>query len=385
MSGTKVDRNELIYLLWCALQGKKPEAGMISPEHGSILLKSCIEHSVSALAADTACGCGFSDEIKLRFSEEKLNAMRINILMLSEAGQIMELLEEKKIPHMPLKGYELIHYYPGEMLRQMGDIDILTGEKAAREIYDMMLERGYTTESYDMKHDDAYTRPPFYKFEMHRVLFSRREKLWHDYYENIFDRLIAEKGQQYRYRFSDEDFYIYLMLHTIKHLRIAGTGIRCLTDIYCFLKKAAPDMEYIERELEALGAGQEEKMLRELAMKLFSLESGGRPLHLTEDQDRLLNALISCGVYGSSENAYKNRIKERSGGKYDKKTKLKYIAGRIFCIPEVYKFRCPKLYRHRLTRPLIFFVRVFNGLTKKRKRVINEFRIVGSAHNEEKG
>ncbi len=376
MPEIKVNREDIVYLLWCAVHDETPDEKRFSAQDKEELFDACVLHKVSALAALATEKTSFEKSVREAFREDRLNAVRINILFLAETERLMELLEQGGIPHIPLKGYELIKYYPQGLVRQMGDVDILTEEECAEKIHGIMLENGYTAESYGLSHDDVYFRDPFYKYEMHRMLFTEREKQWHDYYENIFSRLKKAEGKNYRYYFTDEDFYIYYILHNVKHIRIAGSGIRSLLDIYYFLSNNDPDFTYIEGELERLGALQEERILRRLAMKLFSRDSGGRISGLDSEEGGMLDALIRFGVYGSQDNSYKIKIKDMSQGKYDSGSKLKYITKRIFCIPEIYSIRCPALYRHRVTRPLIFFVRAFNGVTVRRKKVMHEFGIV---------
>ena len=382
MTEIKVDRNDFVYLLWCAVHDEMPDEKRFSDQNKMELFEACMQHKVSALAALAAEKTDFDEEVREAFREDRLNAIRLNILFLAETERLLGVLEQEGIAHIPLKGYELIKYYPQGLVRQMGDIDILADNSCKEKIHTIMLENGYNEKSYGLSHDDVYFREPFYKYEMHRMLFTEREKQWHDYYEDIFTRLKRAEGKNYRYYFTDEDFYIYYILHNVKHIRIAGSGIRSLLDIYYFLSNKKPDFSYIEKELEKLGVLREEKILRRLAMKIFSEKSAGRINELDNEEKEMLEALIRFGVYGSQENSYKIKISKMSEGKYDSGSKLKYITNRIFCIPEIYKVRCPALYKNRVTRPLIFFVRAFNGITVKRKKVIREFKVVISSEKE---
>jgi len=60
---------------------------------------------------------------------------------------------------------------------------------------------------------------------------------WVAYYEEIKQRLVKDSENEYGYHFSDEDFYIYLLLHGYKHFSNYGNGIGFLTDIFVFLQK----------------------------------------------------------------------------------------------------------------------------------------------------
>ena len=209
---------------------------------------------------------------------------------------------------------------------------------------------------------------------MHRMLFTEREKQWHDYYEDIFTRLKRAEGKNYRYYFTDEDFYIYYILHNVKHIRIAGSGIRSLLDIYYFLSNKKPDFSYIEKELEKLGTSEGEKIFRNLAYKIFSDDIDLNDYKLDETEDEYLSVILHSGVYGSLGMKIQNTLKQN--GKNTKASKFRYIMKRVFCIPKPYSRKYPRLYKNILTRPLIVGIRLCNGVTKRKQNVKNELDIL---------
>lgn len=98
-----------------------------------------------------------------------------------------------------------------------------------------MISRGYEVEVFEQGNHDVYEKEPVYNFEMHTSLYGAgHHNEWISYYDRIKDRL-RPKGNRSEYRFTDEDFYVYIMTHMFKHFDGSGTGIRSLLDQYVYL------------------------------------------------------------------------------------------------------------------------------------------------------
>ena len=64
-----------------------------------------------------------------------------------------------------------------------------------------------------------------------------------EYYAQVKKRLLLEEGKQYRYSFSKEDFYVYMISHEYKHYSSSGMGIRALADCFVFLKAEEQNLD----------------------------------------------------------------------------------------------------------------------------------------------
>lgn len=374
MSEIIVNHQDLIYLLYCSVNDCTPDASFTEKADFTALLKACTAHKISAFADKAVQRSGADETIKNAFQKEKLNAIRINILFFSETEKITKELENNGIWYMHIKGKTIAQYYPESLLRQTGDVDILFDAGTADKVMNIMTKMGYHTDHFGKSHHDTYEKPPFFTIEMHRTLFSALSQQNHEYYNDVKDKLLPVDGKKFEYKFRDDDLYIYYIAHGINHLRHNGTGIRTLLDIYFMLQKANLDFTYIDKELSVLGIAEEEMILRSLAQKLFSPENGGDTDTLDENEKKMLDSLIRFGVYGTIENKIRKNFKTISMPKVNTRSKIKYVLWRIFSVPEEYKIRTPKLYKHRITKPLIFFVRVHNGLTVRRKKIISEWK-----------
>lgn len=56
-------------------------------------------------------------------------------------------------------------------------------------------------------------------------------------FDNVFDKLTKKSENSLEYVFKEEDFYIYFMVHTYKHLAGGGMGLRTILDVYLYLIK----------------------------------------------------------------------------------------------------------------------------------------------------
>ena len=186
--------------------------------------------------------------------------------------------------------------------------------------------------------------------------------------------MLPENGKRFAYRFTDEDYYVYITAHEYKHFSAGGTGLRSLTDRYVYLsKKPGLDLNYIEAECEKLGIAEFERAARGLCLRIFG---GTEPEELAEDEKTMLLEYLFSGTYGTLEKLYKNKLREAGGGNVDGKAKFRYIWQRIFPPMEFYRDFFPTAYKYKILIPFIWCRRVFRAVFKRRKEVKKEFDVV---------
>lgn len=365
----------MIIILSNALHGRKTDPDFSNEINIDSLFQLCQEHKVSALASISLHD---PDE---RWRNARVDSIRRTILFDKEREQILKMFEKNQIWYCPLKGIILKDFYPEYGLREMADNDILFDEKKASQVKDIMTARGYKTNDYGKANHDAYRKKPIYNFEMHRSLFSESfSETLTDYYKNIKKKLKKDNDGEYAYRFSDEDFYIYLIAHMHKHISSAGSGLRSLIDIYLYTnQKKEMDRGYIESELRSVDLYEEERIFISLAKKLFS--NNGIKEELNEKEKDLLEYFIDSGVYGRYDNFVAHdleRYKEKG-----KNYRLKYIFRRIYPDEQKLKEWYPFFYRHAWARPFLVPYRACKGLFTKRKKLMKEMEILIKDRNDD--
>ena len=207
----------LIYLMACSLQEIKPEETLLANIDMEALLRLAKAHSVSAMVCmaleqTDAFRCA-EESIRLKWLDSKNKAIRKNMLLDAERHRLEKEFAEHGIWYMPLKGSILKDWYPKFGMREMADNDILFDATRRQQVRDIFVNRGYSIESYNKSNHDAYEKQPIYNFEMHVALFHEDRSTPQKKYENVVDRLVQDEKLPFRYHFTPEDFYVFVVAH----------------------------------------------------------------------------------------------------------------------------------------------------------------------------
>ena len=361
----------LLKMLRFALHDKMIDISSLNDEDLSFVLSLAKYHKVSALASLAIENPG------QEWSNAKLDAVRRTVLFDKERAAIFSFFEEKGIWYCPLKGIVLKDLYPKYGIREMADNDILVDASKTDEIRNFMLSKGFKDKPYLNTNHEEYEKDPIYNFEMHHDLFLDNSAFY-SYYKDVKGRLIKDNDNSFGYHFSNEDFYIYFIAHTQKHLLLSGTGLRPLIDIYLFLSKNKDlDWEYVLKELEIMKISETEKVLRALSSKLFSDSESS--LTLEEKETDMLIYILGSGVYGNDENALFNRIKRFEDNEGN--NRIKYIYQRSFLPEDILKYYHPFFYKHVWSRPFLAIYRIMKGVLFKRDKIKKEYRLLSESED----
>lgn len=382
-----------LYLTVCGVLEKTPSKEFLEKMDWEQVFSVVAAHNLTAITGicvERAVKEGFllyeeQEKVYKKWIELKNKAVRKNILLDAERKELEDYFEQQKIWYMPLKGVLLKEMYPQSSMRQMADNDILFDDAYAESVRDFLSSKGYRIESFGQGNHDVYLKNPVYNFEMHRSLYSDSHKVgWKEYYKDVKKKLL--QVTEYKYAFSDEDFYIYLISHAYKHHSGCGTGLRTLTDVFVCLQKLEEKMDwsYILEQCNILGIDEYEEQTRLLAKKVFSKEhldvSAGQfgsslIQSLSQEERQLLEYLFGSGTYGNMENWIGNQLQ-----KYEKQgsgnAKLSYLCKRLFPEMSYYKENYPFLYRHKWLIPGFVVYRMGRGIILRGKNILAEFRTV---------
>ena len=367
MDKTEYGKNAvlMIKLISGVLNDKKPDEDLLSGIDPGKLFTVARAHNLAAITAYALEEAGIKYPA---FSEAKDKAIRKNILLDAEREAVTSEMEKKGIWYMPLKGALLHEWYPRIGMRQMADNDILCDSTRMEEVKGIFVSRGYYVKLFGKSNHDVYYKAPVYNFEMHSGLFSSKshsENLW-KYYEGIENRLVNDGKSKFGRRFTNEDFYLYMLAHEWKHFSGSGTGLRSLVDTYVFLKKFgnALDWDYISDEAEKLEILDFEKNNRTLSCKLFDRE------RLSDEEKKLLSYYVYSGTYGNLENQVSHKLQKLNG------SRLKYLKGRLFPSREYLAFTVPWVEKSPLLVPAGWIYRIIYRTKRGGKRFVKEFGLV---------
>ncbi len=269
-----------------------------------------------------------------------------------ETQDISEELCSRGIKHMLLKGCVMKYLYPSPHLRSMCDVDILYDTSRKDELEEIMTERGYVlseasgTDNVNL----SFIRKPFMNVEFHGVLMDKDIPLYNSYFGNNFEHTVPDGD--FRVKYSDEDFFVFMAAHLAKHYFLGGTGLRSLADIWLYLrKKPELDMGKVKAKLKEIDLDEFTDIIIGVNGVLFD---GKEPTAL---QSEVIDYIFHSGTYGTK--AHKDTDNMEGSGKF------KFLLRRLFPDKAFMAINYPAVGRCALLLPLFWVIRLFRVLFKK--------------------
>ncbi len=297
-------------------------------------------------------------ELYKKWRDERNKGIHRYMIQSMEAEALKKAFIDNGIDFMPIKGFPVCALYPEPDYRYMGDLDYLLREKDLKKAGDIVKSMGYEPYVVGKVHHDEYKKAPLMVLELHHRMV-RTTSRFSDYYEGIIDRV--EKIGAHEYKMSDEDFYIFQIVHLAKHYETMGIGIRAFMDMYLLNKKMLPRLnrEYIEAELKKLELADFSKFIQRIVDKWFvqcDVES-------FSDEEIYI---VTSGVYGNDKHEFVNRRSNMSTGEF--------IAKRLFPSVTWMKEQYPILRKCILFLPATYVYRIFHGLIMNNYKIKSEIK-----------
>lgn len=294
-------------------------------------------------------------EIKAKFQKQMMLAVYRYEKINYELGRLRKVLNEAKIPFIPLKGSVIRQYYPEPWMRTSCDIDVLVHEEAVDQAAQSIVEKlGYAYEK-KQYHDISLMSDGGVHLELHHTIKENKANI---------DALLSEcwdyaaPSDDYECCFTNEFFYFHQIAHASYHFLHGGCGVRPILDLYLLQRKMPFDSTVLDEMLERSGI----KKFFEAAQALSEVWFGSG--EHTDVTRRMEDYLLRGGVYGSTQNSM-------AVGQQKEKGRLGYIINRIW-LP--YELLCITYPRLKGRKYLQFFYemkrwfRIFNSEARKHKR-----------------
>lgn len=381
----KKDAYDMLYLAVCGVTGKKPDEKRISSMDFSAVYNWSLRHSISAIVYSVLEPFLPEGKLKEQWFRRKDFVEIVNATMDSERLEVLNFCEENRIWYMPLKGVVLKDWYPKNCTREMGDNDILIDEDGRKALHDFFVNRGYTVNSYKKAVEDKYIKKPFLFFEIHGCLFDYKQNaLWHNYYRDLKGRFLRDENNQFGFHLSNEDLYVYIIVHAAKHAAAAGTGTRSLLDFFVLMRKFgdALDREYINTQLKLLRVDKFEAKCRAIYEEysdVSKIPSGNG------DESSPVDMFVLSATFGIRENRISNAIHGEM--QYKKKSlfsaRLAYIKRRVFLRRDLLCTLYPALKKHKILLPFCHIHRWLSSGFRGRKRIFGEIKTIMSVKKED--
>lgn len=272
-----------------------------------------------------------------------------------ETQDISEELGLRGIKHMLLKGSVMKYLYPSPDLRSMCDVDILYDASHKNELEEIMSERGYTlaeatgTDNINI----SYIKKPFMNIEFHGVLMDKDIPLYNSYFGTDFEHTVPDGD--FKVKYPDEDFFVFMAAHLAKHYFNGGTGIRSLADIWLYLrKKPGLDMDKVRAKLREIELDEFIDIIIGVNGVLFE---GKEPTAL---QCEVIDYIFHSGTYGTKAHITVDNMNDSC--------KLEFLVRRLFPNKEFMAINYPSVGKCALLLPLFWIIRLFRVLFKKEYR-----------------
>lgn len=329
MSSFRYDYEYLIHLLYCFVHGVKPEE---KPEN--ISFKNVFElgklHEVANIAFMSI------EELEVKPDEKLYNEWKIYYYFSVERDSrqaaarqhIINTLHANGIRTLEAQGTVTKKYYPESELRMMSDIDIIVDYDNFKPAESLLEGIGYKVEE-QQEYEILAINDDKLLVELHADFFTEymynREERYSRAINKPFEHASPSVEDALTFELEDTYFYLYSILHTIKHFETAGCGIRRILDLY-YLSRAFDgrvDSELINKVIDKNDFRKSYDTL--FAVEQLWFENRESSLDLTE----AVADIVTSGNHGTSEIFTRNNIrKDHSEGV--RFAKLKRIIRFIF-------------------------------------------------------
>lgn len=325
-------------------------------------------HHLSTLLYEGAVNCGIpqGDSTMQRLFQQYCQSLLISEAQVRELQRIYETFDQNGIDYLPLKGSIMKHLYPRHELRMMGDADILIRVEQYDRIIPLMQEMGFEAVK-ESSHELAWNKKTLY-VELHKRLMPEREREWDVKLLNAWSAAIRTNG--HCHKLPDEDTFIFLFLHFAKHYTAGGIGCRHMLDLWVFQRThTGLDQAYIQSRLAEVDM---------LAFYLNTMDllhvwfDDGIPNQVT---DVMHAYIISSGSFGDEELGIVGRQMRRAQAGYGGcKSKIGFLLARLFPPVKNLRYEYPVLKKWPWLLPVVWIVRLFQKLTRKKSVVKKNIR-----------
>ncbi|MBE6788549.1 MAG: hypothetical protein E7539_02685 [Ruminococcaceae bacterium] len=285
--------------------------------------------------------------------------------------EILATFKKIGVRSLEAQGTVVKAFYPQPEWRMMTDIDFIIDRQNLEKVNQVMQNLGYKTKCSVNSNNVLFEVDVFGKYntliEIHSEFFERQNQESYGTITNPFETA-EPTGEGLCYRLPDTEFYLFSLLHCIKHYLGKGAGIRRILDAYILKKQLYKkvDTEYVNSVLEKAGYLKTAEQIYALADKWFS--SG----EVCADLSAAEQLVFAAGNHGTGQIELSHEF-EKSGKGNKLVFKLKKFFSRIFISKAEIYSAYPFCRKHRYPLFLCWIHRILCliFIKKKRKQALN--------------
>lgn len=298
-------------------------------------------------------------EIGEKFHKQMMLAVYRTTTNQYDYKQICQILNDAKIPFVPLKGAVIRPLYPEPWLRTSCDIDVLVEEKNLKKATDALFDNGYKRLDKNF-HDITFLANSGTHIELHFNVNELDAKL-----DSVLCTAwnYAKSKEDYLYAFSNEFFIFHALAHIVCHFRNGGCGIRTILDLWLILKIFSFDEDKLNALISMAGIEKFYDSIVKLTKVWFEGEEH------SELTSQMQSYILTGGVYGTTNNKVTVSMAK-------KQNKFKAVIYRLLPPYSIMKSMYPNLGKHPILLPFYWVKRMFKLISKKgkAKSALNEVK-----------
>lgn len=281
-------------------------------------------------------GCLGEDAASTRLKALPMKAVSRYVRLNFAYQQMAQVLSEKRIAYLPLKGTVLRNAYPAPWMRTSCDIDLLVKPEDLALAVATLTETLSYTYGKKSEHDISLYTPEGVHLELHFDTIPQRytKAETRQVLERIWDYAQPETPESCCYYLSDAAFYFYHVAHMAQHFENGGCGIRSFLDLWILNHWMPENRQQRQALLQAGGLAAFAAGAERLSEHWFSGAT-------------LPDALLFMRTYilwGGTHGARDNRA---ALGQAKKGGRGKYLLGRIFVSYDHLKAEYPILEKQK--------------------------------------
>lgn len=300
--------------------------------------------------------------------EQYLRAVKRDVLQQKARKEILEALHSQGIYTLELQGTVVKRYYPQSHMRMMSDLDFIIPIEKLHEGEETLRSLGFETKV--VERIEIHGSKGGIIVELHTEFFGR-DSITKTVLQHPYDYAVC--GENYTAAVDDTVFYLFHLLHTIKHCGLLGSGLRRILDLY-YLETAMEDKVdhgYIDGVLKEYGFYETKQQL--LAVKDHWFNGITPEIDVTELEPDILES----GNHGMRQHYYRNVLsRERAAGKHF--VKLRFLLEFFFPSKEALYCAHPAFERNHLPLLVCWIARaalvVYPSRRERMKKVVRNVR-----------
>lgn len=300
-----------------------------------------------------------------------------SVLQDYEGSQILWAFNEAGLDCIGLKGWEMRKLYPQITMRQMADLDILVRDYDYKTLKNIMTKLGYVV----AEPESSWMHDGFSKgnvtVELHKRLTDDSGKIqrWET---EMWNRTTHAGNDKHILRMSDEDCFIYHLIHMHKHFLDGSLGLRRIVDTWLFIKKHPEmDHQFLREQFSLIGLTRFADQMIRLSRAVMG------EIEIDDNCETLLNFAFKYGINGTSKTYKISRVVFMSDRLSSGRARA--LISAVFMPYDRMKAHYPVLKRWPILLPGCWILRILQKLKVNRKRNINllDFRGLSEEKFEE--